>query len=200
VPYRGDYIRGYARGDPGIFSSIGSFLGGAVHAIGGLAKAAIGSVPVIGGPASAVIGALESHGKAPVNLPAMAAPTNLMMPSVGSMFAPRTTITAPVGSSVMGTPHGGGIIGPPVSAMGGLAAGGGRVLRPSGKGYYTKRHLAALARGLTRARPRMNPFNPTALRRASRRAHAFLRMARKLTRYYVAKQPKGKAYIRGKKK
>jgi hypothetical protein len=95
---------------------------------------------------------------------------------------------------------GGGTIHPTGTAMvGPIAAGAGRVMRPSGKGYYTARHLHALQMGRTRAKPRMNPFNPTALRRASRRAHAFLRMSRKLVRYYVGKAKKGKAYI-GKRK
>jgi len=46
----------------------------------------------------------------------------------------------------------------------------------------------------------MNPCNPRALRRASRRAHAFLRLTHQLVRYYQPHKPKGKAYIKAKKK
>lgn len=51
-----------------------------------------------------------------------------------------------------------------------------------------------------RARPRMNPTNFRALRRASRRAHSFLRIARSAVRYFTPKAPKGKAYVAFRKK
>lgn len=44
-------------------------------------------------------------------------------------------------------------------------------------------------------RRKMNPLNIRALRRADRRAHAFLRITRKVVKHYVAKQPKGRSYI-----
>jgi hypothetical protein len=49
---------------------------------------------------------------------------------------------------------------------------------------------------------RMNPCNVHALRRAARRAHAFLKISRRLVGHYQARKPKGRAFIktRGKKK
>src|SRR5713226_2886021 len=81
----------------------------------------------------------------------------------------------------------------------GVAGRSGMLGRPAGK-HPSARHLHALAMGLRRAKPRMNPCNVHALRRASRRAHAFLRISRKLVGYYVAKKHKGKAYIKSRKK
>src|SRR5258708_3322833 len=47
---------------------------------------------------------------------------------------------------------------------------------------------------------RMNPCNVHALRRASRRAHAFLRISRKLVGYYQPKKHKGHPFIKARKK
>jgi hypothetical protein len=47
---------------------------------------------------------------------------------------------------------------------------------------------------------RMNPCNIKALRRASRRAHGFLRISRKLVGYYQPRKPKGRAFIKHKRK
>lgn len=66
----------------------------------------------------------------------------------------------------------------------------------SGAGMATP---AAGVRGPRRA-PRMNVTNMKALRRASRRAHGFLREARKAVRYFTPRSPKGKAYIHFKKR
>jgi len=46
----------------------------------------------------------------------------------------------------------------------------------------------------------MNATNVKALRRADRRAHAFIRIAKSVTRHYVAKQPRGRAYIHTRKR
>jgi hypothetical protein len=46
----------------------------------------------------------------------------------------------------------------------------------------------------------MNPCNIHALRRAARRAHAFLRISRRLVGHYQAKRPKGRAYIKHRRK
>lgn len=52
--------------------------------------------------------------------------------------------------------------------------------------YWKRRHL--------------NPLNVKALRRADRRARGFLRISKSITRHYVAKQPKGRAYIHARKR
>jgi hypothetical protein len=49
-------------------------------------------------------------------------------------------------------------------------------------------------------RRHMNPTNFRALRRADRRAHAFLRISSRLVRHYTAKAKKGKAYVSFKKR
>lgn len=51
-----------------------------------------------------------------------------------------------------------------------------------------------------RRRRRMNPYNPRALRRAVRRAHAFSRMAKKILRFTSPRPPKGHAYFRHKRR
>src|SRR5260370_30257289 len=71
--------------------------------------------------------------------------------------------------------------------------------RPVGK-HPSKRHLHALAMGLKRARPRMNPCNVHALRRAARRAHAFIRISQRIVGHFHAKKPKGRPYIKKAKK
>lgn len=65
----------------------------------------------------------------------------------------------------------------------------------SGYGYYNKKGEFIEGR-----RPRMNVGNIKALKRANRRAHGFLRVYRSAVRYFVPKQPKGKAYVSFKKK
>jgi hypothetical protein len=46
----------------------------------------------------------------------------------------------------------------------------------------------------------MNATNVKALRRADRRARAFLHIAKSVTRHYVAKQPKGRAYVHARRR
>ncbi len=65
----------------------------------------------------------------------------------------------------------------------------------TGYGRYTKD-----GRFTERRRPRMDVGNMKALRRANRRAHGFLRAYRSAVSYYVAKAPKGKAYVHFKKR
>jgi hypothetical protein len=179
-------------GDPGIFS----FLGGAV-------KSLVGGIPIVGGMLSNLLPGTNNPTPSPAGLGGI----GLMAPgggTVGAAIARHPILTGLAGLA------GGGLVtaatgllklgATPVSGAPMVGAHMGRVPRPSGKGYYTRRHLAALQRGLTRARPRMNPFNPSALRRAERRAHAFLRRSARLIRYYRPKKPKGKAYIHTKKK
>jgi len=88
------------------------------------------------------------------------------------------------------------------AGLGGLAVGAGAEKMLTGgmcpKGHHISKkgkHAGACVRNR-----RMNPCNVHALRRASRRAHAFLRISRKLVHYYQPKRPKGKAYIKTKKK
>jgi hypothetical protein len=68
--------------------------------------------------------------------------------------------------------------------------------RAKGKGLHPA--VAAAIGG--RRHKRMNPYNPRALRRAVRRAHAFSRMARKILRFTSPRAPKGHAFFKSRKR
>jgi hypothetical protein len=175
VSYRGrmygDYLPGY--GDPGFLGSIF----GAVKKIGGIALHTVAG-GLTGGIPGAIIGAVTGSARetaAGINEATLAAGgsqsayTPVLRKAHAAIVArsKRLGSTQPIASLPAGTAHG----------LGGGANGGG------GGGYHpSKRHLAALARGLTRAPPRMNPYNPRALRRAGRRITSFVRTAGKLIR------------------
>ena len=120
---------------------------------------------------------------------------------ISKIPTPVRGIVSKVGTSIVKHP-----VLSAAGAAGGLAAvtagemGRAGILgRAAGK-HPSARHLRALAMGLKRAKPRMNPTNIHALRRAARRAHAFLRISRKLIGHYQAKRPKGRAFIKHRKK
>jgi hypothetical protein len=112
-----------------------------------------------------------------------------MIPGVGGAISKvvsriPTQIRAPlakVGSGIIKHPvlsAAGGAAG--ISLLGAGEAGRAGLLgRPAGK-HPSARHLRALAMGLRRAKPRMNPTNVHALRRAIRRTHGFARLAMKV--------------------
>ncbi len=83
----------------------------------------------------------------------------------------------------------------------GLGAGGRAIMGPGGmcpKGHHiSKKGKHA---GMCVKNRHMNPCNPRALRRASRRAHAFLRISSKLVRYYQPHKKKGRPFIKARKK
>lgn len=130
------------------------------------------------------------------------------IPGVGGI-ASKAISAIPTGVRTMGAKAAMQVVKHPVisaaGAAGALAVGSGTAGRmgafgrPAGK-HPSKRHLHALAMGLKRARPRMNPCNVHALRRAARRAHAFIRISRKIVGHYQAKRPKGRAFIKHRKR
>jgi len=132
-----------------------------------------------------------------------------MIPGVGGAISKvisriPTSIRAPVakiGSAIVKHPvlSAAGAAAGTSLLVGGEAGRSGLLGRPAGK-HPSARHLRALAMGLKRARPRMNPCNIHALRRAARRAHAFIRISRKVVGHYQAKKPKGRAFIKHRKK
>ncbi len=88
------------------------------------------------------------------------------------------------------------------AGLGGLALGAGAEKMLAGgmcpKGHHISKkgkHAGACVKNR-----HMNPCNPKALRRASRRAHAFLRISNKLVRYYMPHKKKGRPYIKARKK
>jgi hypothetical protein len=140
----------------------------------GVASSAVGMIPGVGGVASKIIS------KVPVGVR-----SGVM--KVGSAITRHPVVSAAGGAALVAAGASGA-----VGRMGGFG-------HPAGK-HPSKRHLHALAMGLKRARPRMNPTNIHALRRAARRAHAFIRISRKLIGYYTPKKHKGRAFIKSRKR
>jgi hypothetical protein len=176
--YRGDYYRGdYYRGD--IWGLVGKI---------GRGIADIGGGILSGHPLQGVGAAIGEFGGGSPNAGGTSQPPS----------APGTGIARLGPTPMMPVPR----ALPPGS---GETAGGVVVASPRGMvpaGYHwnksneycngvivTPKHTK-----LVRNRS-MNPTNVRALRRADRRAHGFLRIARSVTRHYVAKQPKGRAYV-----
>lgn len=194
--YRGDYYRGdYYRGDPGIFGSIGKFLGGAVRTVSGIVAKA--GIPVVS-QAAGIVHGVASGGKVQV-VPQIAPP---MFPlqqagliNVGS--GPQTgLINIGQDQGPIGTMLPQGFI-PGMCGMKGT--------RPNKSSYY-KRIPGTLQGQLipkgsvcVKTR-RMNIANGRALARAVRRAQGFSKMARRVLAFTSPKAPKGKAYFRKKKR
>lgn len=192
------------RGDPGFFGSL-------IRGIGGL---------VTGGPIAAIGAVLRPNQPRLPQFPGgggPVAPWGISMPGTGN----NPGMYAPYPGMQTGLQIGGG--GPPATftplpTIPG--AGGGTIVSPGGttamvpKGYHVNK---ALIRAQVRATPgnvrraaqvvhaivknqHMNPLNPRALRRASRRAHGFIKFARHIVGYYQAKKPKGRPYIKHRRK
>ncbi|SRR5216684_943528 len=87
------------------------------------------------------------------------------------------------------------------AGLGGLAVGGVAEHAMDARGRHCRRgtHISKKT-GRVVCNRRMNPCNVKALRRASRRAHAFLKISRRLVGYYTPKHKKGRAYIKPRKK
>jgi hypothetical protein len=138
--YRGDYYR--KRGDPGLFSAIGSVLKGAVSVAGGFLR---------GGPTGALASGV-------------------------SLFAPKQGLPAPRA--------GGGLTLP-----GGIGVHPTRIL-PGGEPFITRQggatrsgyHLDKKTHSYEVRNRSMNPANPRALRRAVRREHSFVALAKRVLR------------------
>jgi hypothetical protein len=173
---RGDYVPGYYRGDPGLFGAIAHVFGGA---IGGF---------LTGGPLGAIRGAIGgtvSGTVANVRQATLAAggSQSAYTPQLRARHAAVLARGRGVGQPMPGVGPGGvaGAIGP---------GGGGQ------RGF----HEAKDGSGRMVRNRRMNVGNMTALRRASRRAHGFLRAVRGAVRYFTPKAHKGKAYVHFKKR
>jgi len=93
------------------------------------------------------------------------------------------------------------------AAAGAVAAGGAAaehaLLGAGGlppKGYHRCKSKHGCKRGEFVRNRRMNPCNVRALRRAARRAGAFLKISRRLVGHFQARKPKGRGYIKHKRK
>lgn len=179
---RGDYYRGdyYRRGDPGFFSSVGNFLG---HVAKGAIDIGTGN---FGGAISEGLGALGISGSS-ASGPANPPPPPGRTVSTGTSIVKRgIAALAPVAP---GAALGLGML------TGGLTSPGAVGANGVPHGYHISKKTGRVVRNR-----HMNPLNVRALRRADRRAHAFLRISRHLVRHYVAKQPKGRSYIHTRRK
>lgn len=145
----------------------GDFLG-----LGKLAKGLIGGIVggVTGGPGGAIAGAVKG------------------LTGAGGGSAPPRPPMGTIGSIPIVGPTVGGII----NFFGGGSSRHPKTAPPGTPGYHPRKD----GKGGDWVRNRhMNPTNVRALRRADRRAHSFLKIAKSVTRHYVAKQPKGRAYV-----
>lgn len=178
MPYyrAGDYYRGdYYRGDPGIFSGIGKFIGGAVKSV----------ARVVGAVAPGPVGML-ARAIAP---PASAGGRVTFFPPEPSI--PNPFITPPVGTQLVPFSGGGGGGGNyPVTSGQGVAM----TVCPT-KGTRMNKSTYVTRGGGTSRWPnelivhpkgtecvktrRLNVANPRALRRALRRAAGFVKLARR---------------------
>lgn len=186
--YRGDYYRGdYYRGDPGIFGSIGKFIGGAIKTVTNVASAVTNPVGFIASAASKVLGA---H-------PAMSTALTAPNPMVGTALAPAARPVLTLGGQGIAN------IGSPSFLnmnIGPAGIGGGAMVpmtTPSGQtvmvpcqvkgthlnksSYYTKNGYVHKGTVCVRNR-HMNAGNAKALRHALRRVTGFAKLAKRSRR------------------
>lgn len=165
------YMGDFYRGDPGI----GSFFGGLIKKVAG---AATSFIPGVG---SAVSGAIEKIGSRAPGLAKVASATR------------GAIIKHPVLSAAAAA-----------GATGVMGAGAERLLMGRGathaRGVHPCKSKHGCKHGDMVPNRRMNPFNPRAARRAARRLHSLVRHYRKYIGFVSAHRPKGRPYIKRRKK
>lgn len=143
---------------------------------GGLIKKAVGFIPGVGPIASAVLSATEKAGSSSVVKAAKGA-----------------IIKHPVLSAAAAA-----------GAVGGMGAAAERMVmgHPGGRarGVHPCKSKHGCKHGDMVPNRRMNPFNPRAARRAARRLHSLVRHYKKYVGFVSAKKPKGRPYIKRRKK
>lgn len=169
--YRGDYYRGdYYRGD--FWSTLGHIGKGVVDAVTGNFGGAVSE-----GAQALGIGGGSSGPPA--------------APGRGIAVMPGGAPSQPLPRGLMGIPSLGGLKNPPLPEVqmvnGRPQSGYHQIKSGPHAGYWTKNR-------------RMNPLNVRALRRADRRARAFLAITRSVVKHYVPKQPKGRSYIHARRR
>jgi hypothetical protein len=174
--YRGDYYRGdYYRGDlwGSITSGFKKIVNVGVDVASGNFGKAIGDAFGSGGTQ----GGVSEAPKAPGTAVARLGPPGRMPVPAGAAAA------TDAGGVVLATP-GGGMRGYHLNKSNEYC--NGTIVTPKHTKWVRNRS--------------MNPTNVRALRRADRRAHSFLRIAKSVTRHYVARQPKGRAYVHARRR
>ena len=160
------YMGDFYQGDPGFFSALGGILRRVGPAVAGLM------------PGGGAVTALAKIGTTAL------ARRGVTRAAAGALA--RRAGAAVVAHPVISAAAGAGVIG---------AAATIRARAPSTRMASAMQRAYGPAGGGRRHR-RMNPYNPKALRRAVRRAHAFARMARHVLRFVSPKAPKGRAIFR----
>jgi hypothetical protein len=152
---RGDYYRGdYYRGDPGLFGSIGKFLG---KAAGGIISNVIPGGGLLTSGAKKLLGTIGGKpGQVLARLP-------ITLPTLAEGAAELTRMRTGRGPSVPMLPP------PPVQFLGGSV--------PQGTTF------GGFPLGGFGGRRRMNALNKKALTRAERRINSFVKIARKCLRH-----------------
>lgn len=187
--------RGGYYGDPGFF---GNLFRAVTRTVGGAAAGLL-----TGGPLRAITGAVGGAISATrANIAADAGPdqapvdvTALHMQAIHAHEAMvRGGATSPIGGSTAGTPHG-RMLGPGKGMA--LATTDGV---PRGFHVAKTRNPNDPSFGKIVRNRRMNWANPRALGRAERRAHSFLKHARRFISYFAPSHKKGRPFIRRKKR
>jgi hypothetical protein len=173
---------GYYRGGRGDFYGSGGYYRGDpgfFSFLGGLGKAALGAIPGVGPIAQAAIGAISGAKPKSAIVKASAAPSGTLATLAGK------GMSIIKGHPILSAAGGVGILGAGLAGMGAMRKG---------------KKLSHLALTGVRKKPRMNPTNPRALRRAIRRAHAFERLAKHVIGFSSPRKPKGHMYFKRKRK
>lgn len=147
--------------------------------LGRVAKTAVGFIPGVGPIASKVLGAIPTG---------VGGSGRAIVKAGGAAIIKHPVLSAAGAAGAIG--------------LGSMAAGrsmGRAGMVPAGhRGMHIEKrgkHAGQLIRNR-----RMNPYNPRALRRAVRRAHAFSKMARKILRFTSPHAPKGRAVFKFRRK
>lgn len=170
------YMGDFYRGDPGI----GSFFSG-------LVKKAVGFIPGVGPIASSIAEKVLPGG---ARQAAAGAITAAAKRTAGTIVK-HPVLSAAGAAGALGTMAGAG-------AVAEKMMGGGMTARHRGVHPCKSKH--GCKHGDMVPNRRMNPFNPRAARRAARRLHSLVRHYRKYVGFVSAKRPKGRPFIKRRKK
>lgn len=166
------YMGDYYRGDPGI----GSFFAG-------LARKAVSFIPGVGPAISTALDVVMPGGAK--------AAGRAVAAKASSAIIKHPVLSAAGAAGALGTMAAGGAVAERMTMGGG--AGRARGVHPC-KSKHGCKHGAMVPNR------RMNPFNPRAARRAARRLHSLVRHYRKYIGFVSAKRPKGRPYIKSRKR
>lgn len=141
--------------------------------LGNIAKTAVGFIPGVGPIASKALSLIPAGGRG-----------GRAIQKVGAAIIKHPVLSAAGAAGALAVGAG----------MGGRALGRAGMVPAGMRGYHIERkgkHAGQMIKNR-----RMNPYNPRALRRAVRRAHAFAHMAKKILRFVSPRAPRGRAVFK----